>query len=129
VLRRLFAAVVGVGLAAGVSAGLWLVVPLRYALAVGVGFGTGAFLVIDGSAGAGESWVYHQVRPASQRVRDFQWSAGAGTAIGLALAGVADTVELGRVGAGLLVTAGALIAANLVFLYRRPAYEEALEED
>ncbi|AGN01863.1 hypothetical protein L593_09590 [Salinarchaeum sp. Harcht-Bsk1] len=127
-LRRLLAAVAGIGLAAGVSFGLFQVVPLRYALAVGAGLGAGVFLVVDGSAGAGEGWVYHQVRPVEARIRDFLWAAGLGTALGLTLAWVTVVVELGRIGAGILVVVGSVLLANLVFLYRRPKYEEALEE-
>jgi len=128
VLRRLLAAVGGIGLAAGISVGLSQVAPLRYGLALGAGLGAGVFLVVDGSAGAGEGWVYHQVRPREARFRDFVWSGGLGTTLGLALAWVSEIVELGRIGAGILVVTGAVLLANLVFLYRRPKYEEALEE-
>lgn len=126
--RRLAAVVAGAGLGALLVAALARLVDLRYALAVGVGVGTGVFLVADGSAGAGEGWVYHRVRARPLRAVDCVLSATAGTALGLALAGVSAAVELGRVGAALLVVVAALLGANLAFVYRRPDYEAALEE-
>jgi hypothetical protein len=128
VLRRLLATVAGTAIAVGGAAGLSLVVPLRIALALAVGAGAGVFLVGDGSAGAGDGRVYRGARPRGEQFRDFYWTAGAGAAIGLLLAWIGDVVELGRLGTALLVTAGALLVANMVFLYRRPAYEQALEE-
>lgn len=128
VLRRLLAAVVGIALAVGIAFGLAPFVPHGFAVAVSVGIGAGAFLVLDGSAGTGEGWLYREARPPVQQLRDFGWTAGGGIALGLALAGVAMVVELGELGASILVAVGTLFAANVVFLYRRPEYEDALEE-
>lgn len=126
--RRLLAAVAGIAIAVGGAAGLSLVVPLRVALALAVGVGAGVFLVGDGSAGAGDGSVYRSARPRGEQFQDFYWTAGAGAAMGLLLAWIGVVVELGRLGTAVLVTVGALLVANLVFLYRRPKYEEALEE-
>lgn len=128
-LRRLLAAALGLGVAAGLTFGLDQLFALPYALAIGVGIAAGVFLVVDGSAGAGEGWVYHEARPRSEQIRDFQWTAGVGAAIGLALAYAAAVVELGRIPAAVMVVLGTLIAANMVFLWRRPAYEQMLDED
>lgn len=126
--RRLLAAVAGLAIAVGGAAGLSLVVPLRVALALAVGAGAGVFLVGDGSAGAGDGSVYRSARPTGEQFRDFYWTAGTGAAMGLLLAWIGDVVELGRPGTALLVTVGTLLVANLVFLYRRPQYEEALDD-
>ena len=126
-LRRLLAAVAGIGFAVGLTVGLSRVVPLGFGLAVGVGTGAAAFLVLDGSAGSGEGWLYREARPPTQQLRDFAWTAAVGVLLGLVLATVAGVVELGRIGSGILVTVGTLFAANVVFLYRRPKYEDALE--
>lgn len=128
-LRRLLAVVAGVAPGVLLVLGLDRVVALRFALAVGVGVGTGAFLVADGSAGAGEGWVYHRVRTRAARLLDALASAGAGVAAGLLVAGLSVAVELGRFGAGVLVVTAALLGANLAFVFRRPDYEAALEED
>lgn len=128
-IRRLVAVAAGLGLAVGLAIVLDQLFALRYALAIGVGLGAGVFLVVDGSAGAGEGWVYHQARPRSDRIVDFQRSAGIAIAIGLVLAWATTLTAVGRIGAGVIVIVGTLIVANLVFLHRRPAYEAALEED
>ncbi|GAB3688521.1 hypothetical protein GCM10028857_22760 [Salinarchaeum chitinilyticum] len=127
-LRRLAAAVAGIGLAAGLTVALGQLLAFRYALAIGAGIGTGVFLVVDGSAGAGEGWVYHEARPRSERFVDFQRTAGIATAIGLLVAWATTNTTVGRIGAAVIVVVATLIVANLVFLYRRPAYEDALEE-
>gem|GEM_PF-3088332 len=126
-LRRLVAAALGVALAAGFAFAIDQVTLLRYGLAVGAGVGTGVFLVVDGSAGAGEGWVYHRVRSREARVLDVVFAGGAGAAIGLGLAWISTVIELGEFGSGVLVVTGALVVANLVFLYRRPKYEAAFE--
>ena len=128
-LRRLLAAVVALAVAAGLTLGLEQLFALPYAVGIGVGIGAGVFLVMDGSAGAGEGWVYHEARPRSDRIRDFQWTAGVGAGIGLALAYVAAVVHLARIPAAVMVTVGTLIAANMIFLWRRPAYEQMLDEE
>lgn len=129
VLRRLLAVVAGAGLGVALVVGLARVVALRFALAAGAGVGTAVFLVADGSAGAGEGWIYHRVRSRRHRATDCLWAAGAGVGLGLSLAGVAVAVDLGRLGAALLVIVGALLGANLAFVYRRPDYEAALAEE
>lgn len=125
---RLLGGVVGIGLAIGLFYGLDAVVPSHYAAAVAVGVGTGAFLVLDGSAGAGESWIYHRIRSPAGKLQDGANSAGAGVLSGIGLALLSDAITLGELGATLLVGVGALLAANFAFLRRRPNYEQQLEE-
>ena len=125
---RAIGAVVGLAVAAGLFYGLAPIVPPHYATAVAVGAGTGAFLVLDGSAGAGEGWIYHQVRSNAGKFQDGARSMGAGVLAGYAVALIADAIQLGSIGASLLVATAALLGANFAFLRRRPNYEKQLEE-
>lgn len=125
---RILGAVTGLGLAVGLFYGLESVLEPQYVTAVAVGTGTGAFLVVDGSAGAGDSEVYHQARQTTDKLQDASKSIGGGVLAGFALAMLSATVALGELGGSLLAGAGALLAANFVYLYRRPAYEEKLAE-
>lgn len=128
-IRRLAALVAGLALAAGLSLALGQLLALRYALAIGVGVGTGVFLIVDGSAGAGEGWLYHEARPRSERIVDFQRSAGVAVGIGLLVAWTTAVASVGRIGAALVVAVTTIIVANLIFLYQRPAYEQMLEDE
>lgn len=125
---RLLGSVTGLALVVGLFYGLEGVVPSRYAIAVAMGVGTGAFLVLDGSAGAGEGWIYHRVRSRAGKLQDASTSVGAGVLGGFGMAILANLVVLGELGATILAGVGALLAANFAYLYRRPTYEQQLEE-
>lgn len=127
-LRRIAAAAVGVALTAGLVVGIDAVGPFPLAVAVGAGLGAATFLVLDGSAGTRDGALYASARPRDQRVIDWLLTALAGTLFGGLLAANAIFLDLGRLPGAALVTVAALVAANLTFLWRRPAYEEALAE-
>lgn len=125
---RVLGGVVGLGLALGLFYGLESLLAPRYAIAVAMGAGTGAFLVLDGSAGAGESWIYHRVRSNGGKVQDAASSIGGGVLGGILIAMLTEAIYLGEFGASILVGVAALLGANFVYLRKRPNYEQQLED-
>lgn len=125
---RLLGGFVGLALGVGLFYGLETLVPARYAVGVAVGAGAGGFLVVDGSAGVGEGWIYHRVRSRVGKLRDAGVSVLAGVLAGLIVAWLSVTVGLGEVGGAFLAGTGALLGANFAYLFRRPSYEQQLED-
>lgn len=125
---RLLGGVVGLAVGVGLFYGLDTVVPTQYAVGVAVGAGAGLFLVVDGSAGTGESWIYHRVRSRVGKLRDAGFTAGAGVIAGLAAAAVSASTGLGQTGASVFAGVLALLGANFAYLYKRPTYEQQLED-
>lgn len=125
---RVSGGIVGLALGIGLYYGLEPILPPRYATAVAVGTAAGAFLVVDGSAGAGEGWIYHRVRSRGGKIQDAASTIGAGVLGGFAVAMLTFAIQLGEIGGVILAGIAALLGANFAYLRRRPNYEQQLED-